>query len=262
MLSVCREVEYSAGDTGSLYYHERLSRKGQMIPILSQLDEHLKLLQVVVAEFQEPTTEDDESGPWNSNCPSFEDAQSASESMTKHSKELSSLFKDLGTLVLCNLDDRITQILNETKDRQRSSSILHDWDELEAELIDDELISARDTQQHKGAIVSFMKRLVEEKEAAERMYMTFSNSDTLEESSHSKSHASPVQSSPVTKNSEALASDLGQSVSSHLESLPESGWRGVRPSVRPKRISVLFVDWDNTGSFPYPITSQFHLNIP
>jgi hypothetical protein len=232
-----------------------------MIPILSQLDEYLKLLQAKVAKFQEPATEDEESGSWNSSCPSFEDAQSTSEFMTKRSTELSSLFKDLGTLVLCNLDDRITQILNETKDRQRCSSILHDWDELEVELIDDELISAKDVQQHKGAIMSFMKRLVEEKEAVERIYLTFSNSDTLEASSHSKSHVSPVQPSPIAQKSEGPASELGQSVSSHLGSLPESSWKDVRPSVRPKRISVLFVDWDNTGTSSDHIASQFISDI-
>jgi hypothetical protein len=232
-----------------------------MIPILSQLDEYLKLLQAVVAKFQEPTTEDEESSSWNSCCPSFEDAQSTAEYMTKHSSELSLLFKDLGTLVLCNLDDRITQILNETKDRQRSSSILHDWDELEVELIDNELISTKDVQQHKGAIMSYMERLAEEKEAAERIYLTFSNSDTLEASSHSKSHISPVQPSAIAQKSEGPASQLGQSVSSNLESLPESSWKGVRPSVRPKRISVLFVDWDNTGTSSYHIASQFISDI-
>lgn len=226
-----------------------------MIPILLQLDESLKVLQAVVAKLQEPATEDEESGSWNSSCLSFEEAQSASEYMAKRSTELSSLFKGLGTLVLCNLDDRITQILNETKDRQRSSSILHDWDELQVELIDDELISAEDVQHHKGAIMSFMKQLVEEKEAAERIYLTFSNSDTLEASSHSKLNVSPVQPGPIDRRSEGPASELGESVSSHSGFLPESGWKDVRPSVRPKRISVLFVDWDNTGTSSYHIAS-------
>jgi hypothetical protein len=240
-------VEYSAGDTNSLYYHERLSRKGQMIPILSQLDESLKTLQAAVEKFQEPITEDDHSGSWDSSSHSFEEAQIASGCTTKRSMELSSLFQGLGTLVLCNLDDRITQILKETKDRQRSISILHDWDELEMELIDNELISAEDVQHHKGAIISFMKQLVEDKEDAERIYHTISNSDTLELSSHSKSNILPERAGPITRNSEGPASESGQSVSSLTGSLVESSWNGVGLSVRPKRISVLFVDWDNTG---------------
>src|SRR6266498_3144511 len=128
-----------------------------MIPILSQLDESLKTLQAVATKFQETGSEDGDSGSWNSGCPSFEEAQSACAYLKKRCMELGTLFKDLGTLVLCNFDDRIQQILSETKDRQRSSSILHDWDELEVELIDDELISAEDVQHHKGAITSFMK---------------------------------------------------------------------------------------------------------
>jgi hypothetical protein len=227
-----------------------------MIPILSQLDDSLKTLQAVVAKLQEAVSEDEDSGSWNCSCSLFEEAQSASEYMTKRSMELSSLFKDLGTLVLCNLDDRITQILSETKDRQRSNSILHDWDELEVELIDDESISAEDVQHHKGAITSFMKHLVEEKEAAERIHLAFSNSGTLEASSHSKSPVSPVSPSPIARKSEGSTSELGQSVSSLSGSLPELNWKGVGPSVRPKRISVLFVDWDNTGISSYHIVPR------
>jgi hypothetical protein len=227
-----------------------------MIPILSQLDDSLKTLQTLVVKLQGPVSEDEEVvGFWNSSCPSFEEAQKASESMTKRSIELSSLFKGLGTLVLCNLDDRIKQILNEIKDRQRSDSIFNDWDELEAELVD-ELLSAEDVERHKGAIMAFTKHLVEEKESAERVALTFSNSDTLEASSHSKSLASPIPLAPVGRKSECSTSELGQNASSLSGSLDDLNWNNIGPSIRPKRISVLFVDWDNTGISSYHVILQ------
>lgn len=247
MLSACREVEYSTGDTGSLYYHERLSRKGPMISVLSQLDDSLKTLRALVVELQGPASEDEAHlGFWNSSCSSFEMAQKASENMTKHSVELTSLFKGLGTLVLCNLDDRIKQILNEIKDRQRSDSIFDDWDELETSLVD-ELLSVEDVRRHKGAITAFVKHIMEEKESVERINPDFSNSDTLEASSNSKSPVSAAQPAPISRKSEASTPELEKNASTLAEPAGDLNWKDIGLSVKQKRISVLFVDWDNTG---------------
>lgn len=217
-----------------------------MIPILSDLDQSLKILQADLNYLRECSAESEDFISWSKDCLSFQEALHAADDLKTQTSALTSLFQDLGTLVLCSLDDRIKQILNETKDRQRSSSILYEWDELEQELIDDESISAEDVEQHKSAILSFMSHLLQEKEAADRANPAISNSgDTLEASSYSKS---PVQPSPFARKGEGSTSEVAHSTSSLSGSLPELSWKAVGSPIKPKRISVLFVDWDNTGT--------------
>jgi hypothetical protein len=166
------------------------------------------------------------------------------------SRELKSLFGDIDTMLLCNLEDHIRIIINETKEKQRSASVLSSWDELEAELVDVQDISEDDVRTHQKAILSFQRLEAEE-------WFTTDSDGCLHIRSGSIGNASTIMPTSELSPADEQRPDLGNALPgksrssiTESDSIPSSRMVDT-PKPRPKRISVLFVDLNNTGtSFP------------
>jgi hypothetical protein len=239
------EIKSGAGDADidSLYYHERLMRKDQMEAILFQVDEPLKKLQSLAEEPQSRATEDGGIIIWTVNTLEMDKILPLSEELEKYTSELDALFRDLGTLALAYLDDRIKMIVREANGEQRDTSILHSWDKLEHELVDDDIVHVEDVRGHRDAIVSLLNILIENQESA------FAKSETQGGSVKSRinSISSPFEKLNLAK-SQGTASKSGHSKSSSSGSQPgETPWNEGGLSNKPKRASILFVDWNNIG---------------
>jgi hypothetical protein len=135
VLHALHEIAYDAGNSGSLFYHERLARKARMNLVLARIDGTFKELQQLSDDLN-VVAEDDFTASWKSDMPQFERVGPLCETLSGDTSDLSTLFRELGTLTLCNIDDRLKFILNQAQDKERSSSVLYSWDELEVELAD------------------------------------------------------------------------------------------------------------------------------
>jgi len=164
------------------------------------------------------------------------------------SLDLKSLFSNIDTMLLCNLEDNIRIIINETKEKQRSTSVLSSWDELETELVDIQDISEDDVRDHQKAILSFLRLEAEES-------FTIDVDGNMRLRSGSVGNASTLMLASDLSVAEEQPPDIGnvQPRKSHSsitesDSIPLSRVADV-PKPRPKRVSVLFVDLNNTGMF-------------
>jgi len=234
------EIQLGGGDLQSLSHHEKLARKEAMEKVLSPLNESLSQIRELGDKLRSPTHDDE--AEWTVATPETSTIHPITEKLTQQTLDLDNLFRDMGTLVLANLEDRLKNILQETKERKRSHSLLHSWDELELELADGHDVRVDDVRSHRASIESFIKFSIEEHESSRRGSVTFSNCETLQESLNSRI---PSAASPRADGS---ISELGHSRSSLTGSVPsDTPWTGEGLSNKPKRASVLFVDYNNEG---------------
>jgi hypothetical protein len=239
------EIQVGTGDIQSLYYHEKLVRKEKMEATLPPLNDSLKELQELVDKFK--TRISDDEIEWAKNESEMRNVQRVNTNLKQEISDLDQEFRDLGTLVLATLEDRLKRILQDTIDGKHEHSILHSWDELEVLLADGSEIRIDDVRAHREAVTSFVQVSIEEHESSRRDSLAFSNSETLQESLNSRIQS--VSSPKLTlQKSEGSVSELGRSRSSFTGSLPsETPWTGDGLPNKPKRASVLFVDWNNEG---------------
>ena len=253
------EIGRAKHDVKSLSYHEHLTRKPAMLPILERMTDILKGLQklegLIKTEFE-----------WALEGEQMSQVDQFRHNLELSSLELKSLFSDIDTMLLCNLEDHIRLIINETKEKQRSTSVLSSWDELEAELVDVQDISEDDVRDHQKAILSFLRLEAEE-------WFTIDGDGSLHIRSGSVGNGSTVVLTSDLSPADEQPSDignalLGKSRSSITESDSITTSRMAdAPKPRPKRISVLFVDLNNTGmlSFSLAVASHhgaYHKMIP
>jgi hypothetical protein len=237
------EIQDGTQELQSLYYLEKLTRKETMEATLRALNDSLKQIQELVDKFKSRTTEDEIE--WVVDESTMQTVQNATKDLAKQTSDLDLLFRDLGTLILASLEDRLKSILQETKDGRRQHTILHSWDELEVELADGHDVRIDDVRNHRSCILSWVKLVTEEQESSRRDSLAFS--DTFQDSINSPLHST---SSPKVafQKSEGSVSEIGHSRSSFTGSLPsEVAWTGHGLTDKPKRASVLFVDWNNEG---------------
>ena len=233
----------------SLAYHEKLSRKPRMLPVLEKLNEIFKKLQECAAALRRPSLDDEAGFEWTSDTAKLVGVDALSDDLEIATQELDLLFSDLGTMVLCNLEDRIKIIISETEEKQRSASILSSWDELETELVDNQEIFEEDVKNHEEAIKTFFQLLLDERKAENGDFYNHSRNGSQDTRALSSIGMMP----PVaTTSGNDVLDHSNDSPQKSRSSLTESeglvAARRTKPlNTRPKRASVLFVDLNNTG---------------
>lgn len=233
----------------SLAYHEKLSRKPRMLPVLEKLNDIFKNLQDCAATLRRPSSDVDVGFEWICDSTRMECVDELGRDVEIATRELDILFSDLGTMVLCNLDDRIRIIVNETEEKQRSASILSSWDELETELVDNQEILEEDVRTHEQAIKTFLKLLLDERKAEDGDFCHHYRTGSLGACTSASTGMMPplpiLGANHVLDHSNASPQN---SRSSLTESDSVLAARQIKPlKTRPKRASILFVDLNNTG---------------
>jgi hypothetical protein len=233
----------------SLAYHEKLSRKPRMLPVLQNLNETFKNLQDLAATLRRPSPDDEAGFEWTSDSAKLGVVDELGHDVEIATRELDTLFSDLGTMALCNLEDRIKIIVNETEEKQRSASILSSWDELQTELVDNQEILEEDVKTHEPAIKTFLQLLLDERKAENGDF--YNRCRTSSVSACTVSSIGMMPAAPISSGNHVL-DDPNASPQKSRSSLTESDTlvaaRQMKPLVtRPKRASVLFVDLNNTG---------------
>jgi len=233
----------------SLAYHEKLSRKPRMLPVLERLNEIFKNLQDFAATLRHPSPDDEAGFEWTSDSAKLKCVDELGHDLETATRELDVLFSDLGTMVLCNLEDRIKIIVNETEEKQRSASILSSWDELETELVDNQEILEEDVKDHEQAIKTFLQLLLGERKAENGDFYNRYRTGSLGAcTSSSIGMIPPIPTSSVNHVLDYSDDSPQKSRSSLTESDSLVAARQNKPlNTRPKRASVLFVDLNNTG---------------
>jgi hypothetical protein len=245
--SVIIEIGRAKHDVKSLSYHEHLSRKLAMVPKLDKMKDILESLQKLEGVTRTVVGDSETEFEWALEGKAMSEVEHFREELELSSRELKRLFADIDTMLLCNLEDHIRIIINETREKQRSTSVLSSWDELEAELADEQDISEDDVRTHQKAILSFLRLEVEE-------WFISDNDGSLHTRSGSIGNVSSIMAiselSPADEQQpDPGTSLLGKSRSSVTESDSFLSLRMAdAPKPRPKRISVLFVDLNNTGT--------------
>lgn len=217
-----------------------------MLPKLDKMKDILKGLQKLEGVVKKLVGDSETEFEWAFEGEVMSRVEHFREELELSSRELKRLFGNIDTMLLCNLEDHIRIIINETKEKQRSTSVLSSWDELEAELADEQDISEDDVRTHQKAILSFLRLEVEE-------WFISDNDGSLHTRSGSVGNVSSImptsELSPADEQHPDLGNTLlGKSRSSVTESdsIPSSRLADA-PKLRPKRTSVLFVDLNNTG---------------
>lgn len=240
------EIGRAKHDVKSLSYHERLTRKPAMLPKLNKMKDILESLQKLEGVIKTLVGDSETEFEWALEGEAMSQVEHFREELELSSRELKRLFADIDTMLLCNLEDHIRIIINETREKQRSTSVLSSWDELEVELADEQDISEDDVRTHQQAILSFLRLEVEE-------WFISDNDGSLHTRSGSIGNVSSIMPTSELSPGDEQQPDpgtslLGKSHSSVTESdsIPLSRIADT-PKPRPKRISVLFVDLNNTG---------------
>jgi hypothetical protein len=255
--TVIIEIGRAKHDVRSLSYHEHLTRKPAMLPKLEKMTDVLKGLQKLESVIKTFVGNSETEFEWAVEGEQMSQVECSRQELELSSRELKSLFGDIDTMLLCNLEDHIRIIINETKEKQRSTSVLSSWDELEAELVEEQDISEDDVRTHQKAILSFLRLEAEE-------WFTTDNDGCLHIRSASVGNVSTIMPTSEHSPGDEPRPDpgntlLGKSRSSVTESdsIPSSRMVDA-PKPRPKRTSVLFVDLNNTGvpcfSFGLPLS--------
>jgi hypothetical protein len=248
-INVLIEVGGNRHAVMSLAYHEKLSRKLRMLPVLENLNETFKNLQDLAATLRRPSPDDEAGFEWTSDSAKLGFVDELGQDVEIATRQLDTLFSDLGTMVLCNLEDRIKIIVNETEEKQRSASILSSWDELVAELVDNQEILEEDVKNHEPAIKTFLHLLLDERKAENGDFYNRYRTGSI--SACTVSSIGMMPPAPISSGNHGLV-DPNASPQKSRSSLTESdslvAARQTKPLVkRPKRASVLFVDLNNTG---------------
>jgi hypothetical protein len=248
-INVLIEVGGNRHAVMSLAYHEKLSRKPRMLPVLESLNEAFKNLQDLAATLRRPSPDDEAGFEWTSDSAKLGVVDELGHDVEIATRELDTLFSDLGTMALCNLEDRIKIIVNETEEKQRSASILSSWDELETELVDNQEILEEDVKTHEPAIKTFLQLFLDERKAENGDF--YNRYRTSSVSACTVSSIGIIPPAPISSGNHVL-DDANASPQKKRSSLTESdslvAARQMKPLVtRPKRASVLFVDLNNTG---------------
>lgn len=217
-----------------------------MLPILEKMTNVLKGLQKLEGVIKTSVENSETEFAWTLDGEPMNQVDHFRQALELSSMELKNLFDDVDTMLLCNLEDHIRIIINETKEKQRSTSVLSSWEELEAELVDVQDISEDDVRSHQKAILSFLRLEAEE-------WFTTDSDGCLHSRSGSIGNASTVMPTSELSPGDEQRPDIGNALlgKSHSsitesDSVPSSRMADA-PKPRPKRISVLFVDLNNTG---------------
>ena len=247
------EIGRAKHDMKSLSYHEYLTRKPAMLPTLEKMTQILKSLQKQEGLIKTLVQGSETGFEWAAEGELMSEIDQLRHNLELSSLELKSVFGDIDTMLLCDLEDHIRLIVNETKEKQRSTSVLSSWDELQAELVDVQDISEDDVRAHKKAILSFLGLEAEE-------WFTTDSGGSLHLRNGSIGNASTIMMTSDISHADEQPSDigdglLGKSRSSITES--ESILVSDGPKPRPKRISVLFVDLNNTGTLASALAFGF-----
>ncbi|KAL9621268.1 MAG: hypothetical protein Q9160_004289 [Pyrenula sp. 1 TL-2023] len=254
------DVNYEVQDANSLSYHENLSRKKRMEPIIKQINQTLDQLTRLESSFKFETSEGDTPYIWVCKDEDVQKASSLSKELDHGTGDLQVIFRDFGTIVLCNIEDRMKIIVREVKARERSKSILSSWDELEASLVDGLDVTTEDTQRHQEAIQSFLRLLTDDEEVRDVEAQARVDTSSITESSRSRVQFPPFNPPPTPPKDNGRLIDPAKSKSSLSSSDALSLSRPVPASkVKPKRTSVLFVDLSNTERSPMAQAYLEHL---
>ncbi|KAL9115515.1 MAG: hypothetical protein Q9227_000836 [Pyrenula ochraceoflavens] len=245
------DVNYEVSDPSTLMYHENLSRKKRMEPIINQINQILRQLTRMEGIFKVSTPESELGYIWTCRERDILEADRLSEDLANKTDSLQVIFRDFGTIVLCNIEDRIKLIVGEVKARERSKSVLSSWEEMESNLTGNMDVTAGDVSRHQEAIQSFMRILTDDQELKDMEAQARNETGSIGESSRSRIGFGSFTSPPPL--SESLPNRLGfaksRSSLSGSEALEISSAIEVA-RMKPKRTSVLFIDLNNTERGP------------
>ena len=236
-------------EVNTLSYHENLNRKQLMLPVLTQLDRIMQELRDLEPDLKAPTPDEPEVMEWRQLPKHSQKLEGLCWELEEGDHELNAVFQDLGTMVLCNLEDRIKNLMAEIREKQRSTSVLSNWEELEIALVDDQEITTDDVQRHQNAVRSFVKVL---------LTVELENGD-IDLPRHIRNGSiggsASVSAFPLSPDrGQAHTTTVGSSAQGKTgSSVTESDKTPIdRPfgmlGLKPKRLSVLFVDLNNTST--------------
>lgn len=254
------DVNYEVQDANSLSYHENLSRKKRMEPIIKEINQTLDQLTRLESSFKFETSEGEVPYIWVCKDENVQKASRLSKELDRGTSDLQVIFRDFGTIVLCNIEDRMKIIVREVKARERSKSILSSWDELESSLVDELDVTTEDTQRHQEAIQSFLRLLTDDEEVRDVEAQARVDTSSITESSRSRVKFPPFNPPPTPPKDNDRPIDPAKSKSSLSSSDVLSLGAPVPASkLKPKRTSVLFVDLSNTERSPMAQAYLEHL---
>jgi hypothetical protein len=225
-----------------------------MLPILEKMTDFLKGLQKLEGLIKTLVEGNKMEFEWAIEGEQMSAVDQFCHKLELSSLELKTLFADIDTMLLCNLEDHIRLIINETKDKARSTSVLSSWDELEVELVNVQDVSEDDVRTHQKAILSFLRVEAEE-------WFIVDGDGSLHVRSGSVGNASTVvltsELSPADEQLTDIGNALLHSSITESDSIPVARMADA-PKPRPKRISVLFVDLNNTSMLSLSLSLAFY----
>lgn len=233
-----------------------------MEPIINQINYTLRQLTRLEGSFKSETPDGNVPYVWVCKDQDVRKASALSQELDKGTDDLQVIFKDFGTIVLCNIEDRMKLIVREVKARERSKSILSSWDELESSLADGLDVTTEDIQRHQEAIQSFLRILTDDQEVREVEAQARIDTSSITESSRSRVIFPPFNPPPTPPKDQHSRTNQPKSKSSLSSSEAFSLTLPVPLNkVKPKRTSVLFVDLSNTERSPMAQAYLEHLMI-
>jgi Asp-tRNA(Asn)/Glu-tRNA(Gln) amidotransferase C subunit len=255
LIGVLANVQSSgAQDMTSLYYHEKVVRKDQMVPTLAQLSNSL-----VQAELFLNASADDEDISINQQV-SLELNEEENveisivdvcDEICKDTSTLEEVFSRMSSFFLCDLEDQLKLLVREVSNGNLPKGTLESWDDLASTLCEEGHLQIEELISHQTSVQSLLKVLIEEDERLELTYVTEFGSEALE-SSKSKPESSlqsPGMGSSATGRTSVSDAVNNYSLSGESESTSKNG---QKPVVAPvfQRAAVLFVDWADEGREP------------
>jgi hypothetical protein len=255
LVTVLANVQSSGTqDMTSLYYHEKVVRKDQMIPTLIQLSNSL-----MQAELYLNASRDDEDISTHqligaeTNEEGIVDISIVDicDEICKDTSTLEQVFSHMNSFFLCDLEDQIKLLVRKVSNRNLPKGTLESWDDLVSTLCEEGHLQMEEINSHQTSVQSLLKVLIEEDERLEMTYVTEFGSEALE-SSKSKpdsSLQSPGRGSSGTGGTSFSDVVNNNSMSGESESISKNM---QEPVVAPafQRLAVLFVDWADEGRQP------------
>lgn len=233
-----------------------------MEPIIKQINQTLQHLIRLEGRFKSETPDGDVPYVWICKDEDVQKGSRLAQELDTGTGDLQVIFKDFGTIVLCNIEDRMKLIVREVKGRERSKSILSSWDELESSLVDGLDVTSEDTHRHQETIQSFLRHLTDDQEVRDVEAQARVDTSSITESSRSRVIYPPFNPPPTPPKDGKSIANQPKSKSSLSSSEALSLIQPIPTNkVKPKRTSVLFVDLSNTERSPMAQAYLEHLMV-
>ena len=217
-----------------------------MVPTLNSMARSLKSIEKLEPVLRVPMDDNESCFEWLLESEHLGEIEKHCQDLSFSSKDLKSAFDNVDIMLLCNLEDHIRIIVHETKEKQRSDTVLTAWDELEGELVDKHEFSKEDVSKHQTAILSFLRLILDDRSTTDGSSYQDTRSGSIGNSSMiildsdiSLAGNQQPEFEAITK--ENYRSRVGDSDNLFLSQPTDA-------PKRPIRTSVLFVDRNNTGT--------------